>query len=107
MAQAGGGATSSLHGISGVMAIALMLFHAVWATVVIVRNDKRWRKSFHRLSIIVWLFWLIPYAIGLLLGVPAFAVSDPVAAVSSFAFVFILAWTFHVSAHRKRRMHAQ
>lgn len=29
MAQAGGGATSSLHGISGVMAIALMLFHAV------------------------------------------------------------------------------
>ena len=56
-----GGLTADVHGISGVIAIALMLVHAVWATVVLRRRDERLIVSFHRFSIFVWLIWLIPY----------------------------------------------
>jgi len=50
-----------LHGITGLIAILLMLFHAVWATIVLIRKDERWIHNFHRLSVAVWLIWLIPY----------------------------------------------
>lgn len=105
MAQSMDGASSSLHAVSGGVAIALMLFHAVWATVVIVRNDERLRASFHRLSIVVWLFWLIPYAVGILLGVPMFAVSDQVASTAALTLVFCLGVAFCITANLKRRRH--
>lgn len=104
MAQAQSGAGSALHAISGVAAIALMLFHAVWATVVILRNDERWRKSFHRLSIVVWLFWLIPYIVGMLLGVPAFNVSDAGASIAGIAVVFVLGCIFCIQANHAKRV---
>lgn len=50
-----------IHGVSGVLAIALMFIHAVWATVVLLRRDERMILTFHRFSIFVWLVWLIPY----------------------------------------------
>jgi uncharacterized repeat protein (TIGR03987 family) len=56
-----GGMTADVHGISGVIAIALMLVHATWATIVLARHDERWILSFHKFSIAVWLIWLIPY----------------------------------------------
>ena len=56
-----GGLTGDVHGVSGVIAIALMLVHAVWATVVLRRRDERMILSFHRFSIVVWLVWLVPY----------------------------------------------
>jgi uncharacterized repeat protein (TIGR03987 family) len=56
-----GGLTADVHGISGVVAILLMLVHAVWASVVLRRRDERLIVSFHRFSIFVWLVWLIPY----------------------------------------------
>ena len=46
-----GGAGSPLHAITGVLALSLMLFHAVWATVVVLRGNERSRANFHRLSI--------------------------------------------------------
>jgi uncharacterized repeat protein (TIGR03987 family) len=58
----------SFHGITGLLAIALMLFHAVWATVIIVKGDKKAKADFHRFSIIVWLIWLIPFMSGLIFG---------------------------------------
>jgi uncharacterized repeat protein (TIGR03987 family) len=59
---------TSVHTWTGVLAIALMLAHAVWATIVVRRNDERARATFHRLSLVVWLFWLVPYLGGMVAG---------------------------------------
>jgi uncharacterized repeat protein (TIGR03987 family) len=61
MLEMAGGLTFDIHGITGVIAIALMFVHAVWATVVLVRKDERWITNFHRFSVVVWLIWLVPY----------------------------------------------
>jgi uncharacterized repeat protein (TIGR03987 family) len=56
-----GGLTADVHGVTGVIAIALMLVHALWATVVLLRRDERWIVRFHRFSLLVWVMWLVPY----------------------------------------------
>jgi uncharacterized repeat protein (TIGR03987 family) len=56
-----GGMTLDVHGISGLIAIVLMLIHAVWAAVVLLRKDENAIRSFHKFSIFVWFVWLIPY----------------------------------------------
>lgn len=58
----------NFHGITGLLAILLMLFHAIWATVVLVRKDEKAKASFHKLSILVWLVWLIPFISGAIFG---------------------------------------
>lgn len=58
----------AIHGISGLAAILLMLFHAVWATVVIIKQNPEQLKKFHKFSIVVWSIWLIPYLIGMIIG---------------------------------------
>ncbi|WP_312430517.1 HsmA family protein [Lacrimispora sp.] len=58
----------NFHGVTGLLAILLMVFHAVWATIVVVRDNKEARADFHKLSIIVWIIWLIPYVSGAALG---------------------------------------
>lgn len=63
-----GGFSFNFHGITGLLAIMLMLFHALWATVVLVRNDREMKIKFHKLSIFVWLVWLIPYISGAFFG---------------------------------------
>lgn len=54
----------NIHGFTGVVAIVLMLIHAVWATVVLVRKNERAIVNFHRFSVVVWLIWLVPYLNG-------------------------------------------
>lgn len=56
-----GGMSWDIHGLSGVLAIALMFVHAIWATVVLVKKDETLIVSFHKFSIFVWIIWLIPY----------------------------------------------
>jgi len=56
-----GGMTFDIHGISGLLAIILMLVHALWATYVLVKKDEKMIVSFHKFSVFVWLIWLIPY----------------------------------------------
>jgi uncharacterized repeat protein (TIGR03987 family) len=63
-----GGFKFNFHGVTGVLAIVLMLFHAAWATVVLVRNQESMKKNFHKFSIVVWCIWLIPYLSGMLFG---------------------------------------
>jgi len=58
----------NLHGITGLLAIALMLFHAIWASVVLIKNNEKARANFHKFSLIVWIVWLIPYLSGLAAG---------------------------------------
>ena len=63
-----GGMVFDIHGIYGLLAILLMLIHAVWATIVLVKKDEQAIKSFHKFSVVVWLIWLIPYFSPMLFG---------------------------------------
>lgn len=56
-----GGMNFDIHGITGLIAIVLMLVHAVWAFIVIIKKDEKAIYNFHRFSVAVWFFWLIPY----------------------------------------------
>ena len=58
----------SVHGITGALAIVLMIIHAVWATVVLARKNEKAQHTFHRFSIVVWCIWLIPYLLGVFMG---------------------------------------
>ena len=68
LADGTGGGLMSAHGITGMIAIILMMIHAVWATVVLVRKDEKAMHTFHRFSIIVWIIWLIPFVLGMMMG---------------------------------------
>jgi uncharacterized repeat protein (TIGR03987 family) len=68
MVDMAGGITFDVHGLTGLVAILLMLVHAVWASVVLVRKDERLIQNFHRFSLVVWLIWLVPYFSGFFLG---------------------------------------
>jgi uncharacterized repeat protein (TIGR03987 family) len=68
MRRMAGGFHWTLHTASGVLALFLMLIHAVWASVVLVRREERALRGFHRISITVWAVWLIPFITGLILG---------------------------------------
>ena len=54
----------NLHGITGVIAIALMLIHALWAAVVLIKKNENMISKFHKFSIVVWIIWLIPFISG-------------------------------------------
>lgn len=68
MLEMAGGITFDLHGLTGALAIALMLVHAAWATFVLARGDERAIYTFHRFSVGVWLVWLVPYFSGFFLS---------------------------------------
>ena len=63
-----GGMMFDVHGITGLIAIILMLIHAVWALVVLLRKNEQAIVSFHRFSVFVWVVWLIPYMSPMFLG---------------------------------------
>jgi uncharacterized repeat protein (TIGR03987 family) len=58
----------NFHAITGVLAIVLMLFHATWASVVIVKKNEKMKKTFHKFSLLVWVIWLVPYISGMVMG---------------------------------------
>ncbi|MEF9953382.1 HsmA family protein [Clostridium sp.] len=59
---------SNIHGITGFLAIVLMLFHAAWATYVLYKDDENKKEKFHKFSITVWAIWLIPYFVGMIIA---------------------------------------
>ncbi len=56
------------HSLTGTAAIILMLFHAFFATYVLLRDNFELKKVFHKFSIFIWLIWLVPYLVGMILG---------------------------------------
>ena len=68
MSTTAGGWGFNVHGITGMVALLLMLMNAVWATVVVIRQDEKAMVKFHRLSIFVWAVWLIPFFTGFFLA---------------------------------------
>ncbi len=68
MFEMAGGMTFDVHGLTGLLAIVLMLIHAIWATIVLVRKDEQWINKFHKFSVVVWLIWLVPYLSPMIIG---------------------------------------
>jgi uncharacterized repeat protein (TIGR03987 family) len=68
MMEYAGGLGWDVHSVTGVAAILLMVIHAIWATVVLVRKDERAITNFHKFSVVVWIIWLVPYLNGFFAG---------------------------------------
>jgi len=58
----------NFHGITGLAAILLMLFHSIWASIVIFKNQREKILQFHKFSLVVWIIWLIPMITGMIYG---------------------------------------
>lgn len=58
----------NLHGVTGLTAIVLMVFHALWATFILIRKNRKMAKDFHKFSLVVWGIWLIPFFTGMILN---------------------------------------
>lgn len=57
-----------VHTVTGVIAILLMFVHAMWAIWTYTKGSPKAKAHFNRFSIVVWIIWLIPYFIGVYLG---------------------------------------
>jgi uncharacterized repeat protein (TIGR03987 family) len=68
MRRLAGGFQWGLHTATGAAALFLMLVHAAWASIVLLRRDEHALRTFHRISITVWVVWLVPFVTGLWLG---------------------------------------
>lgn len=64
----GGQFAFNLHGVTGLIALLLMAFHALWATVILIKKKRHSQENFHKFSILVWSIWLIPFVIGIFIG---------------------------------------
>ena len=98
-AQTAGG--MGVHGITGVVAIVLMLIHATWATWTYLRGSEQAQKRFHTFSTVVWLAWLVPYIIGILMGIPAIHLKAVCAAGTSVIVVALLSVILALPRHRR------
>jgi uncharacterized repeat protein (TIGR03987 family) len=58
----------NFHGITGLSAVLLMLFHSIWATKVLIQNNEKMLIKFHKFSFVVWIIWLIPMITGVIFG---------------------------------------
>jgi uncharacterized repeat protein (TIGR03987 family) len=68
MRRLAGGFQLSLHTATGAVALLLMLAHAIWATGVLLHRNEQAILTFHRVSILVWTIWLLPFVTGMALG---------------------------------------
>ena len=59
-----------LHALTGVIAIILMLLHAIWGTLTLISGNEQKLRNFHKFSLAVWTIWLIPYCIGFIANIP-------------------------------------
>lgn len=57
-----------IHTVTGTIAILLMFVHASWAIWTYVKGSAEAKRHFNRFSIVVWCIWLIPYLIGMAIG---------------------------------------
>ena len=64
MFEMAGGIGADIHSVTGIVAILLMLVHAVWASIVLVLKNEKAITNFHHFSVSVWVVWLVPYFTG-------------------------------------------
>lgn len=58
----------TVHTVTGIIAICLMLIHAIWAIWTYFKGSLKAKQHFNRFSVVVWFIWLIPYCIGIYMG---------------------------------------
>lgn len=58
----------NIHGITGLLALALMALHVIWATWILNKGNNRQKAGFHKFSLWVWLLWLIPFISGIIMN---------------------------------------
>ena len=68
MAAVAGGLSWSLHGITGYIAIFMMVVNAIWVTVAFVKKQESITKSYLIVSVIIWFVWLISLFTGMALA---------------------------------------
>ncbi len=51
----------------GILAVALMLIHSVWARIAVTFKQERVLRSFHRFSVHVWALWMAALVSGIVL----------------------------------------
>ncbi len=59
---------NEIHTVTGFIAITLMLIHAFWAYWTYFKGSQAAKRHFSRFSVLVWAIWLIPYFIGMYIG---------------------------------------
>lgn len=62
------GQHDQLHAVTGLVAVTLMIIHAVWAVFTYIEGSEKAKRNFSKFSIFVWCVWLIPYFIGVYIG---------------------------------------
>lgn len=65
-----GGFQFNFHGLFGLLSIILMLLNVVFATMILIKNDKKLKTTFHKFSITVWFIWLISFFSGAYMSMP-------------------------------------
>ncbi|BEP28360.1 HsmA family protein [Helicovermis profundi] len=60
--------TFNLHGVTGLLAIVLMMLHVIWATFINRKGSEKQKVKFHKYSLFVWLIWLVPFVTGMILN---------------------------------------
>ena len=99
-----GNSANLAHATTGLLAIILMIIHAAWATIAYAKKNPETLSRFHRLSIGVWLVWLVPYVCGMLMGIPALKLDSNVAFASAIATSVVAGLLiFGAEAKRLRR----
>jgi uncharacterized repeat protein (TIGR03987 family) len=58
MSRIAGGWRWDVHGVTGIVAVVLMLVHAGWATIALLLKQERVLRSFHKFSVHVWALWM-------------------------------------------------
>ena len=97
-----GASANPAHAVTGALAIILMVVHAVWATVVLARENREAVARFHRFSVAVRTIWLIPYFCGLLMGFPAIDLSPNAAFGAALGAAGAIGLVLHLRGERAR-----
>lgn len=93
IARSGGGAGGQFgaHAVTGALAIVLMAAHACWAAYVHFKGGERSKEAFHKFSTAVWTLWLVPYVMGMLIGIPTIGMRPVCAAGTSVVVAAVVA----------------
>ncbi len=63
-----GGLVFTLHAIVGFISIFLMTIHVSWAIYIYVKKEEKAKLNFHKISLIIWSFWVLSYLSGAISG---------------------------------------
>ena len=59
---------NKLHTLSGTLAIIIMLIFSLYSTFIFVNHIEKQKLALYKFSLWAWLLWLIPYTLGIYIG---------------------------------------